>query len=331
MSDPGERVAPASSRVGMVIAGRYHLLRELGEGGIGVVYLAEDLALRMRVAVKVLKREYATEAEIVARFDREAKAMAALSHAHIVQAFNFGRTPEGDIVLVTEFVEGETLRELLGRVRPLPLHGALTIARQLAAALAHAHASGVVHRDLKPENVMIAWGREGRPHAKVLDFGMARILGGVLGGTSPLTRKGAVFGTPEYMPPEQAMGKPVDARADQYALGVMVYEMLAGRRPFQASSPLDMLQLQIHQNPPPLEAYAPSAPPELCAAVARMLSKRAEDRFPDVQSAAAALEASVGDRSSLAGPPPAPSGGMAAGGEAQPRKWWQRFSGAKRE
>ncbi len=274
-------------RVGTVIGQRYEILSTLGEGGIGAVYLARDLTLGMRVALKLLKKDVATDPEVLARFDREATAMTVLTHEHIVRALGFGRSPEGDMCLVMEYVEGETLRSMLKRVDRVPSHGVAEIATQLAEALASAHSFGVVHRDLKPENVLVSWPSPEKPFIKVLDFGMARLLVGAPG--TPLTRKGAVFGTPEYMPPEQCMGQPVDTLADQYAYGVMVFEMLAGRRPFKAKSPLEMVQMQIRTPPPPLSDVAPELPAAVGEVVARMLAKRGQDRFPDVLTASQAL------------------------------------------
>jgi serine/threonine-protein kinase len=275
------------ARIGTVIGQRYKLLSLLGEGGMAAVYLADDVTLGIRVALKLLKREHASDPQVLARFDREAKAMTVLVHDHIVPALGFGRSPEGDMCLVMELVEGETLRSALKRIRPFPPHGVVEIGNQIAAGLACAHGFGVVHRDFKPENVMIKWLPGNRPWIKILDFGMARILVGTTG--TPLTRKGAVFGTPEYMPPEQAMGQPVDARADQYAFGVMLFEMLAGRRPFKAASPLEMVQMQIRMAPPSLTELVPGLPPAASAVVVRMMAKRPDDRFPDVLAAAAAL------------------------------------------
>ncbi len=276
-----------ADRIGTVLGQRYKILSVLGEGGIGAVFLAEDQQGGARVAVKLLKRDVANDPVVLARFEREAVAMQALAHEHIVAPLGYGKSPEGDMCLVMEAVEGETLRTMLKRVKQPPLWGVLEIARQLAAALVRAHGLGVVHRDLKPENVMVTWLGEGRPWIKVLDFGMARLLVG--GSATPLTRKGAVFGTPEYMPPEQAMGQPVDARADQYAFGVMLFEMIAGARPFKARSPLEMLQKQIREAPPKLRELAPSTPAAIEAAVERMMAKKPDDRFPDVATAAAAL------------------------------------------
>ena len=286
---PGSAPVPEpAARIGTIIGQRYKLLSLLGEGGMAAVFLAEDVTMGQRVALKLLKPEHANDPQVLARFDREAKAMTVLVHEHLVQALGFGRSPEGDMCLVMELVQGETLRSVLKRIKPFPPHGVVEISNQIAKGLACAHGFGVVHRDFKPENVMIAWLPGNKPWVKILDFGMARILVGSTG--TPLTRKGAVFGTPEYMPPEQAMGQPVDARADQYAFGVMVFEMLAGRRPFKANSPLEMVQMQIRQAPPSLTELVPNLPPTAAAVVVRMLAKRPDDRFPDVVAAAAALE-----------------------------------------
>jgi serine/threonine protein kinase len=316
---------PPSERIGTVVAGRYRLIAQLGEGGIGVVYLAEDAVVRGRVAIKILRRELAKDAEVVARFDREAQALAALTDDHIVRALSYGRTAEGDICMVMELLDGETLRTMLKRLKPFPLPMAVEIALQIAAALARAHGLGVVHRDLKPENVMITWPAEQRPWVKVLDFGMARILGGTFGGTgpgaAPLTKKGAVFGTPEYMCPEQAMGRAVDAQADQYAFGVMVFEMLAGHRPFRATSPFDMLQMQIHDAPPVLSEIVPAVPPAVTAVVTRMMAKRPDERYPNIQAASAAL---VDAARGATNPPPSPD-------DAPQRRWWQIFSPSGRK
>ena len=276
-----------ADRIGTVLGQRYKILATLGEGGMGAVYLAEDLTTRTNVAVKLLKKMYAEDPEVLARFDREAQAMTVLSHPHIVRALGFGRSPEGDMCLVLEHIEGETLRTLLKRTERIPTPIAVEITTQIAEALACAHAAGVVHRDLKPENVLISWPATGRPWIKVLDFGMARLLVGAPG--TPLTRKGAVFGTPQYMPPEQCMGQPVDTRADQYALGVIVFEMLAGQRPFKAKSPLELVQMQIRNDPPELTGLVPGLSPEASAVVAKMLAKKADNRFPDVRAASSAL------------------------------------------
>ena len=275
-----------TDRVGTVIGQRYKVASVLGEGGMAFVFLAEDLRDNgRRVALKMLKRDVADDPLVLARFEREAVAMQALAHDHIVAPLGYGRSPEGDMCLVMEHLEGETLRTMLKRERQLPLRNALEIVRQLTSGLARAHSLGVVHRDLKPENVMC--GPPGMLRIKILDFGMARLLTG--GPNTPLTRKGAIFGTPEYMAPEQGMGQPVDASADQYALGVMMFEMLAGGRPFSAKSPLEMVQKHIREAPPKLSNVAPNIPPPVVAVVERMMAKKPADRFPDVTAVATAL------------------------------------------
>lgn len=293
------------AKIGTVIADRYRLLDLLGEGGIGAVYLAEQLSNHQRVAIKLLRSEYTADAEVLARFDREARVMTALVHEHIVRAWEFGRLPSGDVAMVMELVAGETLRSVYGHTRPLPPLLAIEIARQLGSALSLAHAQGVVHRDLKPENIVVQREPSGRPNIKVLDFGMARLL---FGQGQPLTVKGAVFGTPEYMPPEQAMGRVVDARADQYAFGVIVFEMLAGKRPFSAKSPLEMLQLQIRQQPPVLHELDPNVPVAVSQAVLRMMAKKPEERFDDIGAATRALMDAAWPalRQSFPGLPPTP-------------------------
>jgi serine/threonine-protein kinase len=276
-----------AERIGTVVGNRYKLLSLLGEGGMGFVFLADDVKAGGRVALKLLKRDVSDDEVVLARFEREAVAMQALAHEHIVAALGYGKSPEGDMCLVMEHIEGETLRTMLKRLEQPPLASVLEIARQISLGLGRAHGLGVVHRDLKPENVMVTWLGEGKPRIKILDLGMARLLTG--GPATPLTRKGAVFGTPEYMPPEQAMGQPVDQRADQYAFGVMLFEMLAGGRPFSAKSPLEMLQKHIREAPPKLRAIAPATPPSVEAAVERMMAKNPAERFPDIAAAAAAL------------------------------------------
>ena len=177
MVTPTAQAEPkAVERVGTVVGQRYELLSLLGEGGMGMVYLAEDRKAGGRVALKMLKRDVANDELVLARFEREAVAMQALAHEHIVAPLGFGRSPEGDMCLVMEHIEGETLRTMLTRVRQVPVLGVLEIARQIASALVRAHGLGVVHRDLKPENVMVTWATDGRPHVKMLDFGMARLL-----------------------------------------------------------------------------------------------------------------------------------------------------------
>ncbi|MEO6418370.1 MAG: serine/threonine-protein kinase, partial [Polyangiaceae bacterium] len=229
-----------ASLIGTTLSGRYKIEKLLGEGGMGAVYQAEHTHMRKRLAVKVLHPEMSRLPEVVARFEREAMAAAHIDHPNVATATDFGKLEDGSFFLVLEFVEGESLRDVIA-VGRLETGRALRILRQIAAALQRAHALGIVHRDLKPENVMLV-NREGEPDfVKVLDFGIAKVQIGELTagnvkesgpGQPLLTQAGMVYGTPEYMAPEQALGQPVDPRADIYSLGIIGYEMLAGVRPF---------------------------------------------------------------------------------------------------
>ncbi len=238
-------------RIGTVLSERYRLDALLGEGGMGKVYAAEHVLMKKRLAVKVLHRELTLVPEVVARFEREAMAAANIDHPNVAAATDFGRLPDGSVFLVLEFVQGRSLREEIA-AGAMPVERALNIARQIASGLRGAHGHGIVHRDLKPENVMLVE-RDGDPDfVKVLDFGVAKVpIGEVPAVTgTPISRAGMVFGTPEYMAPEQALGEPVDGRADLYALGVMLFEMLAGDRPFLSESPVGILGQQLSQAPP---------------------------------------------------------------------------------
>src|SRR5688500_474935 len=222
----------ADPRLGTVLAERYRLHSLLGEGGMGKVYAAEHVLMKKRLAVKVLHRELTLVPEVVARFEREAMAAANIDHPNVAAATDFGRLADGSVFLVLEFVQGRSLREEIA-LGPMAVERALHIARQIGSGLRGAHLHGIVHRDLKPENIMLVE-KEGDPDfVKVLDFGVAKVpIGEVPTQGTPISRAGMVFGTPEYMAPEQALGEPVDGRADLYALGVMLFEMLAGERPF---------------------------------------------------------------------------------------------------
>jgi eukaryotic-like serine/threonine-protein kinase len=279
--------------IGTMISDRYKIERLLGEGGMGAVYQAEHTLMRKRMAIKVLHPEMTRLPEVVARFEREAMAAAHIDHPHVVTATDFGKLEDGSFFLALEFVEGKSLREVIALGR-LELGRALHIARQIAAALSRAHALKIVHRDLKPENVMLVE-REGDPDfVKVLDFGIAKVQIGELTagdvnqagpGQPVLTQAGMVYGTPEYMAPEQALGQPVDARADLYALGCIAYEMLCGVRPFDAESKVALLGMQVTAPVPAMATKAPDAnvPPEVEALVKRLLAKEATERLGDAR------------------------------------------------
>jgi serine/threonine protein kinase len=290
---------PAAALIGMTLSGRYLINRLIGEGGMGAVYEAEHTHMKKRLAVKVLHAEMSRLQEVVDRFEREAMAAAHIEHPNVAAATDFGKLEDGSCFLVLEYVEGQSLREAIGKGR-LELGRALRVTFQIASALQRAHALGIVHRDLKPENVMLVE-REGDPDfVKVLDFGIAKVPVGDIGTSvkpsadAPvLTQMGMVYGTPEYMAPEQALGQVVDARADLYALGVMLYEMLAGSRPFDHESKVSLLGMHVTARVPPFAERSPEAlvPPEVEAIVMRLMSKEATDRFDGAKELSDAIVA----------------------------------------
>jgi serine/threonine protein kinase len=277
------------SLVGVTLSGRYLIERLIGEGGMGAVYQAEHTHMRKRMAVKVLHPEMSRMAEVVARFEREAMAAAHIDHPNVAAATDFGKLEDGSFFLVLEYVEGISLRDAMADGR-MELGRVLHVTRQIAAGLGRAHALGIVHRDLKPENVMLV-AREGDPDfVKVLDFGIAKVPVGELGGESKapgqvLTQLGMVYGTPEYMAPEQALGQPVDARADLYSLGAMMFEMIAGVRPYEHESKVTLLGMHVTAPIPRMNdrAAGTNAPEEVQAIVTRLLAKESTARFADAK------------------------------------------------
>ncbi len=288
---------PPPSLVGEVISGRYRIEAELGVGGMGAVYRAEHTLMRKRVAIKVLHPEMTRLPEVVARFEREAMAAAHIEHPNVAAATDFGKLDDGSFFLVLEYVEGQSLRDVIGR-GPVEPSRAVHISRQIAAALVRAHGLGIVHRDLKPENVMLVERDGDKDFAKVLDFGIAKVPTAQFdkrktgGQQKTLTRMGMVYGTPEYMAPEQALGQEVDARADLYALGIILYEMLVGRRPFESDNPVTLLGMQVTKSPPLFQDVAPDLqiPGELEALVMELLEKEAGRRPSDARQTLEALE-----------------------------------------
>lgn len=230
--------------IGSVVDNRYEVLTKLGEGGMGTVYRVRHKALERPLALKALRSDLSKDADLPVRFIQEAKAAAAVEHPNVVQITDFGTLSTGQPYFVMELLEGDMLSALIKEQGRLPPSRAVGVAIQVAEALSAAHAAGVVHRDLKPDNVNVR--RMGHHDVvKVLDFGLAKVAG-----TSRLTRAGMVFGTPHYMSPEQAAGEPSDHRVDIYALGVMLFEMLTGRLPFEADSFTGVLAMHMYMQPP---------------------------------------------------------------------------------
>jgi len=302
VDSPTPETTGAARLVGKVLSERYRIESVLGEGGMGAVYLAEHVLMRKRLAVKVLHPEMTRMPEMVARFEREAMAAAHIEHPNVAAATDFGKLEDGSFFLVLEYVEGTSLRDLIAQ-GPLATERALHIAYQMTSGLARAHALGIVHRDLKPENVMLVE-REGDPNfVKVLDFGIAKVPVGELAPEKPgadgapvLTQLGMVYGTPEYMAPEQALGQAVDARADIYAVGVILFEMLSGVRPFEAESKVALLGMKVTSDPPALAAKNPNArvPDSVETLLKRMLDKEAANRFQDAREILEAIENEIG-------------------------------------
>ncbi|MCM2257195.1 MAG: serine/threonine protein kinase [Vicinamibacteria bacterium] len=266
---------------------QYEVGRLLGRGGMGAVYLATETALEREVAVKVLPPEHGATRESRERFRREARTAAKLSHPHIVPLHTFGDV-DGTLYFVMGYVPGESLAVRLRREGRLPVEEARRILRELADALAYAHAQGIVHRDIKPDNVLL---EAGSGRALLTDFGVAKAQGA----GQTMTAVGSLLGTPQYMSPEQAQGRAdLDARSDLYSFGVMAYAMLAGRLPFEGATVADVLVQHITKEPPPLDVVAPDVPPEMVAAIGRCLAKDPAKRFVDAASLKAAL-AATGD------------------------------------
>jgi serine/threonine-protein kinase len=282
--------------VGRILSGRYFIERVIGEGGMGAVYQAEHTHMHKRLAVKVLHPEMSRLPEVVARFEREAMAAAHIEHPNVAAATDFGKLDDGSFFLVLEYVEGKSLREALAAGR-MELGRAIHITRQITSALARAHALGIVHRDLKPENVMLVRREEDDSFVKVLDFGIAKVPVGSLVGEhkvpgQALTQLGMVYGTPEYMAPEQALGQPVDPRADLYAVGAMAFEMITGARPFDHESKVTLLGMHVTAPIPRMTERAPDAniPIEVEAIITRLLAKEATARHADAKELIEALD-----------------------------------------
>jgi len=292
LEDIPEDVA-ADPLVGQTLAGKYTVLRPIGEGGMGTVYEVQHNALDRKFALKVLRPEIAQNAEHMQRFIQEARAAAAIGHPNLVSVSDFGQCEiRGKKVpfFVMEYLKGTSLAALLKTEKKLAPKRCAKIIKACADALAAAHAAGVIHRDLKPDNIFLTG--DSSDVVKVLDFGVAKMQG-----TARLTKIGMVFGTPHYMSPEQARGQPIDHRADIYSLGVILYECLAGRVPFEADTSMGVLTKQIFAKPEPVERLTPdpAALGALGAIVMRCLEKEPDDRFASMDELAAAIKQVIVD------------------------------------
>ncbi|MEB2312725.1 MAG: serine/threonine-protein kinase [Sorangiineae bacterium] len=270
--------------VGDLLGGKYTLVRLLGRGSAGEVWEAEHTLVERRVAIKILHRELADDAEIYGRFIAEARAAGRLMHPNVAGVFDLG-DQDGAPFMVMELCDGELLSTVIEERGAVGVGYACELIAQVLAALEAAHGLGIVHRDLKPGNIIVVHPRPDQPLTKVLDFGIAK--GVHPDGMAP-EETGRIFGTPSYMAPEQALGESVDHRADLYATGAILYELLTGRPPFEGASALDVIATVIRRPPKPLRTYAPQVPAELELVVRRALAK---DRRQRQQSAAEMLRA----------------------------------------
>ena len=269
--------APADCANGTDLTGRtlgdYHILRLLGQGGMGSVYLAQQLSLKRRVALKILRADLAANALSLQRFKAEAEAVAKVTHPHIVQVYASGDI-EGFSYIALEYVEGRNLKEFVSKKGPPETLLAVSFMRQIASALQRASEAGIIHRDIKPENILLT--RKGE--VKVADFGLSRCLDADRPALN-LTQSGVTMGTPLYMSPEQAEGKLLDARTDIYSLGVTSYFMLSGQPPFDGATAFEVAMKHSRDEPPPLAGLRPDLPPALCAIVHKMMAKDPTDRY----------------------------------------------------
>jgi serine/threonine protein kinase len=298
-----------------MIDGRYRVLKRLGSGGMADVYCAEDTQLGRNVALKLLYRRFAEDSEFVERFRREASSAAGLQHPNIVGIFDRGEW-DGTYYIAMEFLSGHTLKQLIREHGAMPPDLAIDITIQVLRAARFAHKRGIVHRDFKPHNVILD--EEGR--AKVTDFGIARA------GASDMTETGSIMGTAQYLSPEQAKGEPVSPRSDLYSIGVMLYELLTGRVPFDAESPVTIALRHVSDRPVPPAQVNPDVPPALDAVVMHALEKRPADRFADADEFIAALEAARAEptvvaREMVLEPYPMPGEPFAEEAE-RGNRWW---------
>jgi serine/threonine protein kinase len=281
----GETVLDTVS--GRMIKGRYRVLNKLGEGGMGAVYLAEQLSIGRKVALKLLQGNYAKNDEFIARFRREARLAASLNHRNIVTIYDFDQDSDDTLFIAMEYVDGIKLTDVIRCDAPLDVQRAIRLGTQIAEGLHAAHQQGVIHRDIKPDNIMVV-GSDDTEEVKLMDFGIARLRD--TGVVTHLTMSGMIMGTPTYMAPEQAEGREVSEKTDIYALGIVLYEMLSGSVPFHASTPGAVVMKQIQETPLPLRSLRPEVPASIERVVMQALEKKPESRQQDVREVVQGLK-----------------------------------------
>jgi eukaryotic-like serine/threonine-protein kinase len=292
---------------GGTVVGEYHIEKKIGEGGFGKVYSATHPVIGKRAAIKVLNQQFSSNAQVVSRFVEEARAVNKIRHRHIVDIFAFGTLPSGHQWFAMELLDGMPLSDWLSQNGRMKIEQALPVLRQVGRALDAAHAVGIAHRDLKPDNVFLTFDEDGSVFIKLLDFGIAKLLGE--SSATHRTRTGASMGTPLYMSPEQCHGAQVDQRTDVYSFGVMTHEILTGRLPFDGTSVLDLMVKHTREAPPPMSQVVKDVPRELDHPVLHMLAKVPAERPATLSEAIQALyeaAARAGCRVSLSQSGPTP-------------------------
>ncbi len=275
--------------IGEALADKYLVEELIKTGGMGSVYRGKHVLMDKRVAIKVLRPSLAMDNDVVARFSREAKAASRISHPHAVNVTDFGESESGVVFLVMEYLDGQTLKEVIKREGAMSLERTIEIVRQVAGALDAAHEQGVIHRDLKSDNIMLSH-TNGGDWAKVLDFGIAKIQQPEGVRDVDITAANLVIGTPQYMSPEQcSQSGPIDKRSDIYSFGIIIYEMLAGRVPFTGESPTVIMMKQVQDEPPPISEFRPDLPNGVAQIISRTLAKQPDDRFQSAGELSKAL------------------------------------------
>jgi serine/threonine-protein kinase len=276
-----------------ILDGQFQILQKVGSGGMGAVYKALQPSMNRMVGIKILHPKLANRKDLVSRFRREARAMSHLTHPNTVKVFLYGELDDGSLYIVMEFLEGKNLNQTVRAEGPFPVERALPILIQACGALDEAHKQGIIHRDLKPENIFLCQQAGMKDYPKLLDFGLAKVTEREMRpGSVILTQEGMVFGTPEFMSPEQAQGKTLAAQSDIYSIAVILYEVLTGKLPFEAKTAMEYIQ--AHVTTPPIsisERAGKEFPPLLWPVIARALEKRPEDRYASASDFAIAMQA----------------------------------------